>query len=105
MDIKELTKEEKLSMIDEIIAVWEETGMESFICLDVKAVAVERGWMDCDDWDAIDVTRLLPEMEIVRPQWRSPKQEWFGIPRSYPHRRTEVLQQIREIIKKGENSN
>jgi hypothetical protein len=100
--MQELLKEEKLRVIDAILAHWERHGEESYICEGVCYEASFRVPLiySHTDWSLIQI----PELLLIKPA-DAPLYSvfgWFGRPKPYPERRTNALQRLRKIIEEKE---
>ena len=107
MKVKELRKEEKLQLIDEILSDWEQDGWEYYICIDISRVSLFRGFITNDKYleipDDTDLAAgLIPEMLDFQPEGTDRCSSWFGIPSRFGGVRTGVLRELRESILKSE---
>jgi hypothetical protein len=98
MMIQELTKEEKLRVIDKILANWKRYGRESYICNAVVREAVPT-LADVED-NTNTAIALIPELLSVKPADVDIYNEhgWFGAPDFCQGERTPALLQVRKMI-------
>jgi hypothetical protein len=100
METSELTKEQKLEVIDEILAKYErDERYQWYICNNVKDAAYIKGYDDSLR-TAVD---LIPELLMVKPADESITSEWFGsvFGRQNRPRRLAALRRVREMVEGG----
>jgi hypothetical protein len=100
MKNNELTKEQKLAVIDEILARYErDEDYHRYICGDVTDVAKKKGYVGGGAY----ALKLIPELLAVRPSNHMEVVSWFGAPRIHENRprRVDALKRVREIVEGG----
>ncbi|MDR0700474.1 MAG: hypothetical protein LBG28_14845 [Tannerella sp.] len=102
MDIQELSKEEKLRVIDTILAAWKRYGMEGYICNEIVFLCLPEALTTHRTTDL--ALTLMPELRFIKaPQiYIYREYGWFGRPKRYPERRTEALRRLKKLIE-GQN--
>jgi hypothetical protein len=93
--VRELSADQKLAVIDDILSFWKEKNYESYICPAIVWSAFF-GYYEYRESAAIE---LIPELMMFKPD-ELPEYGWFGYPGRYGERRTQVLQMLRDIISK-----
>jgi hypothetical protein len=97
METSELTKEQKLAVIDKILAKYErDEDYQCYICIDIRYTVRSKGYADYSE----KAVKLIPELLMVKPEDEDMIGEWFGDdedPENRP-RRLEALRRLREIV-------
>ncbi|MDR0688516.1 MAG: hypothetical protein LBF55_07550 [Prevotellaceae bacterium] len=97
METSELTKEQKLEVIDEILAMYErDENYQYYICRDIKYTAYIKGYCNVSG----KPLELIPELLMVKPKGANMRDSWFGEPKSPKNRplRLAALRRLRKIV-------
>ncbi|MDR0688513.1 MAG: hypothetical protein LBF55_07535 [Prevotellaceae bacterium] len=100
MKTSELTKEQKLAVIDEILAKYErDERYQWYICHDLKHTARDKGYVSAFE----KAVKLIPELLMVKPEDEDMIGAWFGDDEDPDNRplRFEALHRLREIVMKS----
>ena len=87
---QELSREQKLDIIDRILDEWKQTDKEHYICWAIESLAPKN----------MPALQAIPELEKVRPEKTDPNARygWFGKPQGYGNIRTKALLKVRQFI-------
>ncbi|MDR0688521.1 MAG: hypothetical protein LBF55_07575 [Prevotellaceae bacterium] len=97
----ELTKEQKIAVIDEILAKYKsDESYQWYIRNDVTDAAYIKGYTD----GGKDAVELIPELLDVNPEGADMRDAWFGNTYDPINRplRLAALRRLREIVMKSE---
>jgi carbonic anhydrase/acetyltransferase-like protein (isoleucine patch superfamily) len=105
-EIKELSKEQKLTLIDAILEKWKAKDEEEYICFTVCDQALRKHWISLDTYCSNDdeylCTHLIPELLQIKPVSEYVHTAgWFGGRKTFGNIRTQKLLELKEIIEKN----
>jgi hypothetical protein len=102
MRAKELTKEQKMAIIDSLIAAFKAKG-DDFLCCAIAGAALDLGYVQ--EGAATDAVLLIPELKAIKPPIKELRRldtsinGWFGNPRTCRGVRLKKLEELKRIIK------
>jgi hypothetical protein len=105
--IKELSKEQKLKVIDLIFESWMALNHEWYICIDIRQYAISEGFISektCRIGYPTEIAlQLIPELMKIKPKSKNMYSgAWFGYKfKTFGGIRTKKLLKLKEIIEKS----
>jgi hypothetical protein len=105
METSELTKKQKLAVIDEILENYESSeSYQWYICMDIKYTVRDKGYYKDYYVSDRNASEFIPELLMVKPEGEDMIGEWFGSdddPENRP-RRLAALRKMRALVMKSE---
>jgi hypothetical protein len=104
MTVRELYKEQKIALINDILENWKICDAEYYICSNVSRQALHKCWISYFEYNRYYMTdialQLIPELLLIKPDNTGISKSWFGEPEQFGGIRTQKLLELKEIIKK-----